>query len=1478
MSGESDSNKICYLNFHGLKCTNATKLHSRNVVHLLCTESSSSAVLGQSDQQGSCSANSRPADHNQPAYLAKYNLQYRKEYGLLVCCPCSAALGRSFATHLNAKHGISVVAKDRKQILVQCFANESSYFLSNQVPLPALDFVPILDGFKCAQCNHYFLKESSARKHAQNSHVNISIVPCKVQTLCSDSAACRTYFGVESQEQGGCESSTAGSSSLNIASVVEKTMQLAFHSGATLPTDSVREANLFYITMDWAKKPGEEQDRLSTVLKHTLLHIPGEGEEHYVMAQQIHEIFLNSLKNVSSFGFQLRININVDIKGSRGPKTFTPPLTCLETNGSRQEYARLLTSLMVFANNMSNHHPDLLQHSDTVESVKATFTTPTRSNVFGTMCAFLREYTPTNSKSQATIPLFVRCCCQLKDGRLLQLDGVSRICGKLIYMAKVSILEAVMDREERSRVAAMDELKPLVEVDNYNVFSFLCRVQALARRVLASSNRMPCVLSGLCVGQQDPWKVIVGGITLSLDSLQAAYHKSLAKCQTAMQTLLLGAEGIQISSINDNLVSSPHIMAHKDSLVDHDCRCSLLRHILDNEGLKARFVSAINADNVVQYSSKEAQRYLEDWDDYIENMLLVIHLGSGLPARATELETLRIVGGESAKRSIFFVDGLVMLLTEYNKTRSMTKANKAIARFLDEKATMVLLNDLLIVRPFVCSITSFLSTNDNNVYGTHLFVHRGEKMEAPRIRNVFSTKFKEHGGHSISFGEYRHLAKHYALKLKINFAWQDEEDEEAGQDEEHRDWETLQCEQFGHSKTTANTWYALLNGELSTMRHHLIQDHRWVSVKWHQFLNCTSPVCKKRNLAVDTVSSRPDIGETLRSQDMAVGCTPLPTNTMEQTSIMQKPSLSSNTHHDTFVNVRDSETSLSLLRSFLGDQQATFKSVVQRAAVDSILHTTSDVLAVLPTGGGKSLLFFLYAARHPCITSIVIVPTVSLMADMARRARSQGISCSEDASSVTDENLVLVTPEGAESRQFWNLIIQLHASNRLGVLFIDEAHVFSTECDYRPSVRRLTALASFPKARFVLLTATCPQWIAEDILSNFFGPNRWPVVIRDSTYRLNIRYEVNRSGMSVCEFAKRTAVAVKNYRDSDRAIVYVPSLELLEGIHQAFLLAEIPCAAYSGRLSRSDNQDSFLRWREGEARVMVATSAFGLGIDYPMVRTVVCYGLPYSMEEWVQQTGRAGRDGAPSCALLFFDPRKEQQKLEAFQEDKAKRHFQQMLSFATMPDVCLRRIISRYMDSTEIECSYLSCEPCGVCSEYSEKLAANSYKAGRLAEEADWFDGLDEEILQDLSYGQSVLESYRDLGQQLLYYLTRYKKECIVCYVAKNLKICHPRACNIMYNLCYRCFSDEHKWSDCLRSPRNINKTCPHCFLPDRLGEVVFHPYSFMKDCEFKDILKLFGLAAIKFKKISDEEWLYSRDVHGNLNLWIFFVKYLSKQ
>lgn len=250
---------------------------------------------------------------------------------------------------------------------------------------------------------------------------------------------------------------------------------------------------------------------------------------------------------------------------------------------------------------------------------------------------------------------------------------------------------------------------------------------------------------------------------------------------------------------------------------------------------------------------------MDNFDEYMESLLLVIHLGTGMPARATELETYRLISGQSCRRSVYYVDGLVMFLSEYNKTRSVSKANKAIARFLDEQATIFLLNDLLIIRPFVCSIAHFLGLNENNVYATHVFVHRGEKMEAPKLRNIFSRMFFQHGKHSITFAEYRHLAKHYALQLKIEFAWKHEEEEmeEAGAAEEGclRDWETAESEQFGHNKTTANSWYALLHGELSTMRRHLIEQHRMVSLTWHRFLRGALPSCQRKHHVQETIQA-----------------------------------------------------------------------------------------------------------------------------------------------------------------------------------------------------------------------------------------------------------------------------------------------------------------------------------------------------------------------------------------------------------------------------------------------------------------------------------------------------------------------------------------------------------------------------------------------------------------------------------------------
>ncbi|KAL5497664.1 hypothetical protein EMCRGX_G014182 [Ephydatia muelleri] len=568
--------------------------------------------------------------------LQKHNLMYREDSRLLMCCVCKCVLGRSFAVHAKSKHNITIKAVDRKVILEKCFAQESPYASGSQQPLPALNFLPIQDGYRCTECNHYWASERHAREHAKKKHQigNEAIVRCKVQTLSSAIASCITYFGVQTAES---THHPAAPPIPSMASIVQKTMELA-SAKATVPVsdnirDNIREANLFYVIMGWWHPTPTAANNTETI--SSLFHVPVEGEDLYCMATQIFNLICNSLESVSSFGFQLRVNVNVRLKGSRGPDRVVSPLTTLESDHSRKEYGRLLTSVVFFAHNYNQHHPELMDQQ-TVVCLERLFQSCTKCSLYGLIGALLQEYTPTNSESKATIPLFIQLRCHLRDGSLMSLDGVSRTCAMLIYLAKVSVLELVMLRDERSRRAAMDELKSLVEIDNYNIFSYICRVQGLARRVFATSNRIPCILSRM--DALDPWKIVVGGVTLSAQHLRSAYREALSRCHVIMERLLMGVEPVSSSTVFDSLSGSCTVMSDRDPALDRARRYSLLKHVLETPELRARFVTGINSD-VVQYAAGEAQLYLDLFDEYMDNMLLVVHLVSGMPARATEMET-----------------------------------------------------------------------------------------------------------------------------------------------------------------------------------------------------------------------------------------------------------------------------------------------------------------------------------------------------------------------------------------------------------------------------------------------------------------------------------------------------------------------------------------------------------------------------------------------------------------------------------------------------------------------------------------------------------------------------------------------------------------------------------------------------------------------------------------------------------------------
>ena len=310
---------------------------------------------------------------------------------------------------------------------------------------------------------------------------------------------------------------------------------------------------------------------------------------------------------------------------------------------------------------------------------------------------------------------------------------------------------------------------------------------------------------------------------------------------------------------------------------------------------------------------------------------------------------------------------------------------------------------------------------------------------------------------------------------------------------------------------------------------------------------------------------------------------------------------------------------------------------VQRQVIDRVM-AGAHTLAVMPTGAGKSLCYQVPALARAG-TALVISPLIALMHDQIRSAAGFGIRAAALTSADEDRqetiarfgrgelDLLYVAPERATSESFRNLLRQAP----LALIAIDEAHCVSEwGHDFRPDYRLLRPLLdSFGKVPRLALTATADQRTRADILVQLGIPEEGLVLAGFD--RANIRYHVRpRDGV-----AKQLTALLDD--QPGPGIVYTTSRDKTEKLAgqlaQSGRRAVLPYHAGLDPRVRARNQSAFV---DSEDMVMVATIAFGMGIDKPDVRFVAHAGLPKSIEAYYQETGRAGRDGDPAEAWLFW--------------------------------------------------------------------------------------------------------------------------------------------------------------------------------------------------------------------------------------------------
>ena len=297
-----------------------------------------------------------------------------------------------------------------------------------------------------------------------------------------------------------------------------------------------------------------------------------------------------------------------------------------------------------------------------------------------------------------------------------------------------------------------------------------------------------------------------------------------------------------------------------------------------------------------------------------------------------------------------------------------------------------------------------------------------------------------------------------------------------------------------------------------------------------------------------------------------------------------------------------------------------------------------DTLSLMPTGGGKSLTYQVPTMAREGLC-IVITPLIALMKDQVDRLRARGIPAVSIHSGLSprqidialdncvygDVKFLYVAPERLATEAFRLRVVRMNVS----LLAVDEAHCISQwGYDFRPSYLRIAELRErLPGVPVLALTASATELVAGDIMHHLKFAE--PHILRSSFARTNLSYSVRHTDDKNGQLLR----IARNVPGS--GIVYMRTREGTEQIADMLRQEGIPATAYHGGLGYAERSLRQEEWLQGKVRVMVATNAFGMGIDKPDVRFVVHYAICDSLESYYQEAGRAGRDGKRAYALLL---------------------------------------------------------------------------------------------------------------------------------------------------------------------------------------------------------------------------------------------------
>ncbi|KAF8830860.1 hypothetical protein HHX47_DHR2000766 [Lentinula edodes] len=778
-------------------------------------------------------------------------------------------------------------------------------------------------------------------------------------------------------------------------------------------------------------------------------------------------------------------------------------------------------------------------------------------------------------------------------------------------------------------------------------------------------------------------------------------------------------------------------------------------------------------------------RWFSELDDIVRGLYYLICTTWGGGSRGTEIEHLLYANHPRNLRNVFIINGLLTIVTEYQKTQSIAGAGKLIARTPAFQVNRLLILVLGVAYWAAGYIGCYIGMDKLNCqrYFYEVFVVTGVSMESKDFSKVLGSLNSIHLGIELKLSDFRQLSA-CLLISSTSTSFFDPNDEDPNVVAAH--------ESFGHSLDMGRVNYGLdSTSEATGLAADAVAHMQQVSIRWQVFLKLVHPVLESQvgvgiqnpghnsssvNAHITAhfqsfaalVDERFNVFEkrtqaTIRREIESMGI-----QILEQIrNAKEIPSYHNPRRAPVHPAARQALKAV-LRRKY--NPYLGFTSAEQAELVNSV-GSSLHVFGIIETGGGKSLAFFGAPFLFPKKLFVVVSPLVALTQDLRRRLLETGINggvWNEELINIHTAQLVLVSAHKAGNDEFHNWITSEGVRLRLQRIFVDEAHKIATDQNFRSCFRRFSYLTRSSVPITFLSGSLMPKSMPK--ILDTMGIKDLALVdeIRRYSGRPNLKYVVEKvegeeeAISKVLEFVQAETLKME---PQDRGIIFTRTRKDADSIAEAL---DIP--KYLGGMSPKERMEAENRWRKRinpQDHWIVATQAFGQGVDYPHVRRVIHLD-PMDLLDYFQETARSGRDGLPALCHCFYS--KLPPPLPDLNEIDHSGRGDMILFLKTVH--CLRMSFACF-DRVTHSCIALNGELCSNC----EKLQEVPYEFSTLdlprfdkTLVPDTFTSSSTSVPSTVESNAAILNASYDAGTQQLIKFTKIleaivRHGCLDCWV-----------------------------------------------------------------------------------------------------------------